>query len=508
VRPFLPIQARNVKRELIADLMCPYCGGEFRTSRDVDGDGDRIRYGLVRCRCFEFPIVDGILLLSLAKGYGGSEERLQPYVPLQVAAIRYLARDDVAGLRGWIKRHLPLADDLIERRIPSYLEFRKRMRAEYDRVVEQELASYARFELPGASAARGLRSRARSLWRRRRTWAPSSALPTAKWLLRDYYASRFFAPRINTLALQLERLPMRAQVLSLCCGHGVFENLLRVQARGASVVSVDAQLINLLVTRDFAADTGSFICHDLQFPLPFRSGYFGGVFSSTCLPEIPPQRSFVQESLRVTGESGWCFFDQIWSLQPPIIQRVDTDRHYRFCQNFFEKLTDYLPFFQECANGRRIAVDVPDMTSRYLENDHWHFDLSEAEAALRGDSDLTMGVLAIFEERFEGFVAPDRRWLRADAMRMSPLFESAAAPEGSGRHALRRGAEPPWQPSFAPKCFPGFPAEVRLDPHKLDDERYLTGLFCDGIAVPLPARFETSIPTLGELRAPDRKSAP
>jgi hypothetical protein len=497
-----------MKRELLADLVCPYCGASFRISRDVDGDTDRLRYGLLQCRCFEFPIVDGILLLSLAKGYGGSEERLQPYVPLQVAAIRYLSRDDVAGLRGWIRRHLPLADELIERRIPSYLEFRKRMSADHDRAVEQELASYAQFEVVGAPMRKGAYGWARALWRRRRKWSAGSALPVAKWLLRDYYASRFFAPRVNTLALQLERLPMRSGILSLCCGHGVFENLLSVQDRQASIVSVDAQLINLLVTRHFVSDTGSFICHDLQFPLPFRDGYFEGVFSSTCLPEIPPQRSFVKEALRVTGEAGWCFFDQVWSLHAPIIERIDAHRHYRFCQNFFERLTDYLPFFAECADGRRIAIDVPDLTRRYLDDEHWQFDQSEAEAALREERDFTMGVLAITEDRFEGFTTPDRGWLRAQALRISPVFESSSSPAGNGRHRRRRGVEPPWQPSFAPKSFPGFPADTIIDGRRLDDQDYLTTLFCDGIAVPLPRRFETSIPALAELQATERKRTP
>jgi hypothetical protein len=78
---------------------------------------------LLECRCFIFPVVDGVLLLSLAKGYGGAEEALQPYVPLRAAAIEYLQRDDVAGLQSWIRRHIPLAALLIDGCVGDYTEF-------------------------------------------------------------------------------------------------------------------------------------------------------------------------------------------------------------------------------------------------------------------------------------------------------------------------------------------------------------------------------------------------
>src|SRR5436190_15080416 len=108
-------------------MVCPYCGGPFTVTRPVDADDERVRYGLVECRCFAFPVVDGILLLSLSKGYGGAEETLQPYVPLQVAAVRYLERDDVAGLCRWIRRHAPFAGELIDGTDEPYLSFSSRL---------------------------------------------------------------------------------------------------------------------------------------------------------------------------------------------------------------------------------------------------------------------------------------------------------------------------------------------------------------------------------------------
>jgi hypothetical protein len=85
-----------MRRELISKMLCPYCLGRFRVTHSTEESAGQIRWALLRCRCFEFPIVDGVLLLSLAKqGYGGAEEVLAPYVPLQVAAIEYLRADEI-----------------------------------------------------------------------------------------------------------------------------------------------------------------------------------------------------------------------------------------------------------------------------------------------------------------------------------------------------------------------------------------------------------------------------
>src|SRR5947207_2570257 len=103
-----------MRHELLACMRCPYCNGDFTLSKCVRSDANRIQYGLIECRCFRFPIVDGVLLLSLAKGYGGAEEELQPYAPLLVAAITFLENDDVEGLEQWMSRHIPLAFQLLD----------------------------------------------------------------------------------------------------------------------------------------------------------------------------------------------------------------------------------------------------------------------------------------------------------------------------------------------------------------------------------------------------------
>ena len=66
--------------------------------------------------------------------------------------------------------------------------------------------------------------------------------------------------------MQYSAFPPADRVLSLCCGHGVFENMLRCAGVPPTVASIDGQFLNLLITRRYADHGGSYICHDIQFP--------------------------------------------------------------------------------------------------------------------------------------------------------------------------------------------------------------------------------------------------
>lgn len=478
---------------LIEDLRCPYCAGTFRVARAVQQEGDQLRYGLLECRCFSFPVVDGILLLSLAKGYGGAEEALQPYVPLQVAALHYLARDDVAGLLGWMRRHVPLAAELIDGTSAHYLTMATRLDTALEAESNRYLAAQGRYEVVGTP----------SLLRRVRQWLrgmrQSYARVTAaleRGRLTSYYVLRFFSPRVNTLAMQLGHLPMRGRMLSLCCGHGVFENLLAADGRAREVICVDGQFLNLLITRNYAAPDASFICHDVQFPLPFPDGYCNGVFSSTCLPEIPAQRSFVREAIRVTAEEGWTMFDSIWNTELAV-RRVDAARSYRYCQNFFARLEDYVPFFDECAPaGREVALNIPTTPDKYLAHPGWVFGEGR-ETALAERKDPLISMLVVNRNRFAGFVTAERSWLAPDWLSVSPVFDVTAA-DGGLQLTRRRNFAQPYR-HFVLAEAPTFPERIRLDTARCHgDLTYLREQYFAGTLALLPWVFSVDRAALAQ----------
>jgi SAM-dependent methyltransferase/uncharacterized protein YbaR (Trm112 family) len=487
-------------RDLPPLLQCPYCGGAMQLTREVEADAERIRYGLLACRCFEFPIVDGIPLLSLAKGYGGAEEALQPYVPLQVAAIKHLQRNDVAGLRAWIARHLPLAAALIEGRFSSYLEFSVAMAAQLDPAIKRYLAEYGRYEVVGTPPRqqgcwRGLARKAYRALRGGPPLAAAGSLELAQ--LTNYYVSRFFAPRVNALALQLEQLPLDGQLLSLCCGQGVYENLLRRLGGQHTLVSVDGQFLNLLCTRCFIYPQGVYLCHDVQFPLPFVDGAFDGVFSSTCLPEIPAQRTVACETIRVTANTGWTFFDSIWNLDMGA-RRIVENRHYRFCQNFFTHLKDYLDFFTECAGpDRSIALDVPDLPARYLDAPRWITERGAMLEAVRARTDAEISVLVTKPGCFGGFRQAPHHWLSSETLAVSPVFD--VTPVDGALRLTRKPAFSTLTATVAPKNFTGYPERLSLEQARLNEADYRCAQFCDAVFVPLPERFDRDTQSLASL---------
>ena len=490
-----------MKRALLEIMQCPYCNGRFDISLEVEGDTERVTYGLLRCRCFEFPILDGILLLSLAKGYGGPEEDIQPYVALQVAAITYLQKRDVAGLRAWIRKHVPLAAELLDGGPEQpYLTFSARVAATLDPQVEKYLQDVSRFEVlghaavPPPSPTQRVKQSLRKVRRTLRKPADPAALhprrPQEIARLHDYYATRFYSPRANALALRLGSLPFGARVLSLCCGHGVFENLLRALEIKTEPVSVDGQLINLLVTRRFANRSGSFILHDVQFPLPFRDGAFDSVFSSTCLPEIPAQKTFVSEQIRCTSPSGWTFFDGIWNLESGVV-RINPERHYRFAQNFFARLEDYVSFFHECAGTQRqIGIDMPRATADYRDSGRWMFEPGEIDARLRLREALELSALIVDPRQFTGFaVSSPFAAMKADKLSVSPAYKLEDK-VGADLHFTRRLQFATFDAVLASKRFAGYPERLNLKGQQLSDPAFLFEQFCAATMVFLPNAFD------------------
>lgn len=467
----------------------------MRLARALAEQGGDVRYGLVECRCFVFPVVEGILLLSLSKGYGGAEEALQPYVPLQAAAVHFLGRDRVDALQDWMRRHVPLAAPFLDRDAGTFLEYSSRMAGRLELEVAAYLDEYGRFGVlgnPGGPRRRLLR-RARNLLRR-----PRSGRAHELEQLTQFYPARFFSPYAQSTMMQLGQLPLSGPVLSLCCGHGMFENLLDADGRAADVVSMDGQFLNLLVTKHFVRPQGQFICHDLQLGLPFRDGAFQAVFSSTCLPEIPAQRLFTREAIRVTARDGWTWFDCVWNGESGG-PRIARDRHYRFSQNFFARLEDYWPFFRECAQGREVAIGVPSAPQAYIDGASPWSRGPDAIGRLLGErAEVQLSALVVDPAAFAGFVSqPLREWLTAERLAPCPAYDAAAA---ASRIELRR--RPGFErlaATFAPRAFPGYPAMAAIERGELEQPAALLQRYCAGHLSVLPARFDRGPGTLRDL---------
>lgn len=464
-----------MKRDLIDQMKCPYCLGQF-SIRHEHGTAERLQWGLLCCRCFEFPVVDGVLLLSLAKAYGGSEETLAPYVPLQVAAIKYIRAGDISGLKSWISRHLPLLHRLIGPGHVDYLTFSRELNARLWPEVEKDLFAWNRYEVlgrrgairPGSGWVNRLASTRIGSWamRLRRRFFPQ--------IWGTFYVNRFISNEFANLRTRLRDMPVRGPVLSLCCGHGPFELLLRGRDPTLPLVSVDGQLLNLFVVKRFIAPDASYICHDVQFPLPFKDGAFSEVFSSSCLSELPSQAQFIRESVRVTSSDGWTMLD---GVTPDIASRVAPARFYRVCQNHFESLEDYRQLMLEC-RGNRALHFTPFKPAQA----QW---TSEAVALATPDSASFLfssrPIEDVLSARPDGFTPQEKAML---AVNPRYRVESDAAKLVGGIRLGERIAT-----RLGMLKLGSLPDRIEIDRRTLDDPAHLSSLYESGLVVLLPEGF-------------------
>jgi hypothetical protein len=465
-----------MRRELVDQMKCPYCLGHFNVAHEHEQAAGHIKWALLRCRCFEFPVVDGVLLLSLVKGYGGSEETLAPYVPLQVAAIEYIRAGDIAGLRRWIARHIPLIHRLISPDHVDYLGFSRDLNARLWPEVEKDLFAWNRYEVIGRRGA--LRHRPGSIDR-------FASTRVGSWLMRarrrffpqiwgTFYVNRFISTEFANLRTRLRDVRIAGPVLSLCCGHGPFELLLRGRNPTVPVVSLDGQLLNLFIVKRFVAPDASYICHDVQFPLPFKDGVFSEVFSSSCLSELPSQAQFIRESRRVASSTGWAMLD---GVTPDVAGRIVPTRFYRVCQNHFESLEDYRKLMLECADNRALHFTPVEPAEARWTSDAAALAGSDSATFLFHDGPLS-GVQSL---RQDGFTSEERTMLA-----VNPRYRAKVeATRIVGR--LRLGER------MATKLkmlkLGALPAEIEVDRRKLDDPAYLKSLYESGLIVLLPRNF-------------------
>lgn len=259
-------------------MSCPYCGA--RLALDSGSDADAIRFGIVRCACQRYPVIDGILVLRPTSGAGAEHfgealdqlERNQTRLALR-AALWFDNPTSHRGLARFLERNgLPFSRRIVERRT----------RLATERAIDDPALTFGR---------------ALELLR----WAPYS----------HYLAQRFanpsFLAAIPLLALLDGRVPGN-RVLDVASGTGHAAWVVRAMFPALEVVSVDRDFVNLWLGHRFVNPGATAVCTDAEAPLPFADGSFGAVLCLDALHYIRGKRALVRELDRVTAR------DALWLL--------------------------------------------------------------------------------------------------------------------------------------------------------------------------------------------------
>jgi SAM-dependent methyltransferase len=476
-----------MREELINQLVCPYCLQKFHVASGAEVKSGRVTYGLLSCSCFDFPIVDSVLLLTLTKGYGGAEEHVQPYNALMAAALHYLRAGDVAGLRGWLKKHIPLVS-LLWRDDMTYTEFAVARNKRVAPYIIRELQKASRFDFIGFSGERKRRQDKGLQLRVLETWLGSTAATAWRKLKPAAIEADFFYSRFTQVdAPQMEKLltsvAVDGPILSLCCGHGIFEIIAKWRWPDAEIVSVDGQFLNLLAVQKFFNPTGDFICHDLMLPFPFQDGAFTGSFSSTCLQEIPSRAHFVREKIRSTAPDGWCLFERPWWPEP----RLKPLREYRFLQNHQTSAADLYELVKSCAGDRKTFSSWYPYDDVTGWSPQW---TTEHPAATKPKHSGSMNIVVTTRDLEAKADVPAPAPLALTQLTVNPLYRRDSDNSDSVFRLRWDGALAHEQES---ETIIGLQKEVRVPKRDLQDDATVRRLFEMGVLVPLPRTFSPTL---------------
>lgn len=297
---------------LVEQLHCPYCGSSFEIELKEPGGGFDIRHGIIRCSCYRYPIIDGILILKQHSGLANIRDR----------RVELLEAGDIEGARECAIDSTPLVprSRTLWSRLVSFLE------GKHVPLMGHLGSTKRNVDDPSLTLAHAL-----ELLR------PG---PYANYLFQRYANNSFLAAVAPLLLLKkldslTEPLPAatsadggskRCQttaagrerwVLDLACGIGHSSFLMRTLFPDLSVVSADHDFVNLYLARRYLIPDAPLVCIDAEVPLPFADDCFDSVFCLDGFHYIRSKVALLNELDRVVKPLGLWLFPHLHNALVP-----------------------------------------------------------------------------------------------------------------------------------------------------------------------------------------------
>ncbi len=269
---------REFPRALLEDLRCPYCGSNIRPILEVASSPLGLEHGVLRCDCYEYPVVEGIPVLR----------QISPVASIANEAVERLRKRDLVGARQWLMEAgrapgvpQPTAHSLDHDRHRRWLD-----------------------RLRGHSA--GPQANDRGTFE-------ESLRATRPGVYADYLYQRFAnpsflaaVPSVVILGDHHGRSPRR-RLLEILCGIGHLSATVTALCPETEVVATDIDFVNLSIARRFLAPNSVAMCLDVEVPLPFASNTFDGLYCLDGLHYVRSKTSLLREADRVVSDE-----DGVW----------------------------------------------------------------------------------------------------------------------------------------------------------------------------------------------------
>lgn len=474
VRPAPRAEARpapGVPRAFLDALHCPYCGSDLELTHASPPGENHVEYGLLRCACYEYPILDGIVLL----------QQRAPYFPGDLARATGYVKEGLyaQALRAalWLppRRHNPLIRYLARVRVPGARRWIQHVRDQrFDQVLED-----------GSLTFREVADLIRAPF-------------YAKYLFQRYANASFLAATLLNLMFHDtfgtsgattdggdgsgSSLAPGPRVLDICCGVGHNSFQVVDTLPNAELIACDCDFTNLYVARRFFIPGRICIGLDLEVPMPFPDDDFDAVLCSDAFVHMHSKQALLREVDRVVNKRGLWLFSHFHNalVDNPMQGLALTPEAYQRLFGFVE--------------GR--LMPEGDMLRSFVEHNALDFKTPPRDESLRqahafewvGGHDSSRWC-----KRIENVAFPP---IKPSSLGINPVFE---VQEQGDRLVGRRMTYPP---DFDVECGPYrecIPGEFAMDRSLLerlvtgrlagDDEARVQELLHRFVLVQLPPRY-------------------
>jgi SAM-dependent methyltransferase len=275
-----------ISRSFIRQLKCPYCDGSLVVEHDGNDDGS-LEYGVVRCDCYRYAIVGGILILRQIS------PPAHPHDPI-------VAHLDDGAPKEALQTALRLGSAIppVRSRRQTWLSRLRRVHPYLSSVPERFLrpdptrtTDYEECDFPTALARLRVPIYAEYLYYR--------------------YCSPSFLAAIPLILVSKEIVPPGGRVLDLGCGVGHATWYLSGLVDDIEVVSCDHDFVNLFLARRYIAPDSQHVCVDAEKPLPFADDLFSGVYVVDALHYIRSKSALAHELGRCVKDDGIIVFSHL-----------------------------------------------------------------------------------------------------------------------------------------------------------------------------------------------------
>lgn len=265
-------------------LRCPYCRGGFHFEEAPSPALGAAEFGVLRCSCAVFPVVDGIPILQ--KAPVGMFEHTTGATEVAGVAVADVVRLIESG------RPLDaLLECIVVPVLPSAIRRRLPWRVANSRAMQRVTRSLGKKQLRKLVLERrdvlGVPELVNFFYRQRGPLQPAVG---------QYFMLRFCQPRHLAALALLAAIPSSEKpVLDIACGAGHFEHYLTERAESVTAIGTDMNFFQLWIARHWIAPGGRFVCANAQDGLPFASDALSATICSDAYHYIPNRRRLWQE---------------------------------------------------------------------------------------------------------------------------------------------------------------------------------------------------------------------